>query len=136
MVFLLETMVNEKNITRILPTMGYDHFEYMLPINHSGGVAVMWNNGHIYASVLFKETRAIHILVLDVKKAQNCVVLGICAPAQDREKNSFWEHLIEINAIIDLPTFLIGDFNELAAPNEKVGVNPYLIINMTDLIPS
>jgi len=55
MIFLLETMVNEKNTKIILSLMGYDHFDYVLPINHSGGLAVLWNEGNIHASVLVKE---------------------------------------------------------------------------------
>jgi len=27
--FLLETMVNETNLLRILPTLGFDHFDYV-----------------------------------------------------------------------------------------------------------
>ena len=65
--FLLETMVNEENIARLLPTLGYDQYDYVLPVNHSGGIAVLWNNGQIYTSVLFKETRAIHLLIHDVQ---------------------------------------------------------------------
>jgi len=41
MIFLLETMFNEKHIKAILPLMGFEHFDYVLPINHSGGLAVL-----------------------------------------------------------------------------------------------
>ena len=43
MLFLIETMVNEKNTLSILPS------------NHSGGLAVLWNNAIIPVSVLFTE---------------------------------------------------------------------------------
>ena len=121
MIFLLETLVNEKNISKILPTMGYDHFDYTLPSNHSGGIAVLWNNGTIHASFLSKESRAIHMLIHDVQKAQNCILSGIYAPAQEKEKNEFWNYLLELNTVFDLPWCLIGDFNELASSKEKIG---------------
>ena len=66
MMFLLETMVHEKNTLNILPILGFDLFDYILRMNHSGGIVVLWNNGIIHASVLFKEPRAIHILILDL----------------------------------------------------------------------
>ena len=119
--FLLETMVNEENIGRLLPTLGYDHYDYVLPVNHSGGIAVLWNNGPIHASVLFKETRAIHLLIHDVQTTQTCVVSGIYAPAQEKDKPTFWNHLCKLNSIFDVPWCLIGDFNELASPDEKLG---------------
>ena len=61
--FLWETLVNKKNILDILPKMGFEHFDYVEPVNHSGGLAVLWDNGIIHASVLNKEQRAIHMLV-------------------------------------------------------------------------
>ena len=38
--FLLETTVNEQNLLRILPTLGFDHFDYVLPTSHSVGITV------------------------------------------------------------------------------------------------
>ena len=52
---ILETMVNKKNIVDILPKMGFEHFDYVEPVNHSGGLAVLWNNETICASILRKE---------------------------------------------------------------------------------
>jgi len=65
MIFLLETMFNEKNLLKIVPQMGFDYYDYMLPLNHSGGITVLWNNGNIHASTLLKEQRAIHTLIHD-----------------------------------------------------------------------
>ena len=82
-------MVDDQNITKILPLMGFDHYDYISPNNHSGGIAVLWNNGNIYASVLLKETRAIHMLVHDPKLAKNSIISGIYAPAQSSQKDFF-----------------------------------------------
>ena len=49
------------------------------------------------------------------------IILGIYASAQLKDKSSFWEHLLQLNNVIDVPWFLIGDFNELSNPNEKKG---------------
>lgn len=101
MFFLLETMVNKSNIQRILPLMGFEHFDFVSPVNHSGGIAVFWNNGNVHASILFKETRAIHMLVHDPDKVQNSVISEIYAPAQPRDKRDFWNHLVGLNNVID-----------------------------------
>jgi len=39
--FLQETLVNERNILDILPKLGFDHFDYVEPVNHSGGLVVL-----------------------------------------------------------------------------------------------
>jgi len=121
MFFLLETMVNEMNLLCILPQLGFCHFDYVLPCNHSGGIAVLWNSGDILASVLSKEQRAIHMLVHATTLAQTVVISSIYAPAQLWFKDQFWDHLVELNSVIDSPWCLVGDFNEIGAPNEKKG---------------
>jgi len=55
MLFILETMVNKKNIMDILPKMRFEHFDYVEPVNHSGGLAVLWNNWTICTLILRKE---------------------------------------------------------------------------------
>ena len=77
MIFLLETMVNETNLLRILPTFGFGHFDYVLPHNHSGDIVVLWNNGDIHASILSKEHRAIHMLVFYNSIQKLLVISGI-----------------------------------------------------------
>ena len=65
-VFLLETMVNEQNSLRILPRLGFEFYDFVIPNNHSGGLAVLWHNTNTPASILRKEQRAIHMLVHDL----------------------------------------------------------------------
>ena len=90
--FILETMVNSKNVKTILPNTGFEHFDYVDPVNHSSGLAILWNNKTIYPSILSKEQRAIH-LVHNIEK-KNVIVSGVYAPAQHRENDSFWNHLL------------------------------------------
>ena len=100
--------------------MGFEHFDFVLSVNQSGGIAVLWNNGNI----LLKETRAIHMLIHDPDNAQNSIISGIYAPAQTRDKGAFWNCLVELNNVIELPWCLMGDVNELLCPNEKLGGQP------------
>ena len=81
-VFLLETMDNDQNISKILLQMRFDRYDYISPNNHSGGIAILWNNGTMYASVLNKEIRAIHMLVHDPDVPKHPIILAIYAPAQ------------------------------------------------------
>ena len=118
-IFLLETMVNERNILQLLPRIGFEHFDFVTPNNHSGGLVVLWHNTNVHASILRKEQRAIHMLVHDVSTNQEVIISGIYAPAQQRDKDVFWTQLYHLNEVLNLPWCLIGDFNELAAPNEK-----------------
>ena len=119
--FLIETMINDVNVQKILPTFCFDQFDYVPPINHSGGIAVMWNNDNVHVSVLSKDSRSIHLLVYDIRLQKTSVIFGLYGPAQKRDKHSFWDKLIELNTVIDLPWCLIGDLNEILSPDEKLG---------------
>ena len=90
LIFLSETLVNETNICRILPQMGLEHYDFVSPVNHARGIAVLWNNGNVHASILLKEQREIHMMVHDTKNFKNTIESGIYAPAQNRDKNKFW----------------------------------------------
>jgi len=73
------------------------------------------------------------MLVHDTKKKCKLVISGVYAPAQQRDKDSFWSHLLQMNTIIDLPWCLIGDFNELANPVKKKGGQRYPITKFARL---
>ena len=86
LLFLLENMVNEKNTLRILQTLGFDHFDYVLPSNHSGGLGVLWSNGAIHASILFNEPCNTYV---NPWYFYCTIVSEIYAPAQPHHKANF-----------------------------------------------
>ena len=65
------------------------------------------------------------MLVHDTTNANSVITSEIYVLAQQREKEAFWDHLRELNGVIDLPWCLIEDINELAHPTEKRGGHNY-----------
>jgi len=61
------------------------------------------------------------MLVMDLDVQKLCIISGVYAPAQLGQKESFWQHLADLNTVIDSPWCLIGDFNELEDSSEKRG---------------
>jgi len=122
--FLLETLTNDINSQTLIRRMGFRHFDYIPPSNHSGGIWVLWTNERLQAAVLSKETRAIHLLVHDPQCTQNCIISGMYGPAKEADKDIFWNHLTHLNSVFDLPWLLLGDFNELESANDKRGGRP------------
>ena len=53
------------------------------------------------------------------KRAKNSVILGIYVPAQTKDKDEFWDHLKQLNLVVDVPCYFY--LNELANPTEKIG---------------
>jgi len=89
LIFLLETMVSEANTKRIISRLGFQCYDFVNPINHSGGIWVLWNNTNIKANILLKEDRAIHVLVFEYTTQNFSILSGIYAPAQASEKEGF-----------------------------------------------
>jgi len=119
--FLIETMTNAENSHKLLPQLGFDHYEFICPDNHSGGLAVLWNNGNIHASVLSKDSRAIHLLIFYSSLNALSILSGVYGPANPRDKTVFWNKLTDLNTTFDLPWCIIGDLNELLSSSDKVG---------------
>ena len=80
--FLIKTMVNDVNIKKILPSLGCDHFHYVSPVNHSDGLAVMWNNDDVHVSILSKDNRTIHLLVYDIMLRNTSMSSCVYEPTQ------------------------------------------------------
>ena len=87
--FIVETLVTDSHLLRVLPKLGFDYYDFISPINRAGGIAVLWNSGTIHASLLSKSNRAIHLLVNDTTYSMQSIISGIYVPTQQRMKDSF-----------------------------------------------
>ena len=88
-VFLTETMVPKNLTQQLISTFGFEHYDYVNPVNYSGGMWVPWNNTNVLASVMIKEHRLIHTLVLNVKTQQMVTLSNIYAPIKNSKKSGF-----------------------------------------------
>ena len=79
---MLEMLVTDSLLQRILPKFGFDYYDFVPPVNHAGGIAVLWNSGNIHASVLSKSSRIINLLVHDTVTSLSSIISGIYAPTQ------------------------------------------------------
>jgi len=59
---MLETIVSEANTKRIIHTLRFENFDYMLPINHKGGIWFYGTMSISWQMFDLKEHRAIHML--------------------------------------------------------------------------
>jgi len=76
--FLIETMLSDVNSQKFLSMLGFAHFDYVTLVNHSGGLAVLWNNDNVHVSLLSKDSRAIHLLVYDLSlRTLSCYLVYI-----------------------------------------------------------
>jgi len=60
--------------------MGFENYDFVRPVNHSGVIWVLWNNPHIPALVIHKEQHAIYMVVHDPLKQKNIIVSRVYGP--------------------------------------------------------
>ena len=129
-------MVNCQNTDRIISHLGYTHFSTVPTVNHVGGIWILWNTANVDITVLTKELRFVHCLVLDKITAKQCLVSAVYAPAQESPKNEFWNQLKQLHVTIDQPWCILGDFNEMLHASEKIGGTPLTTVDSIALLIS
>jgi len=106
-------MVNCQNTDWIINQLGYRHFSTIPPVNHVGGIWFLRNSDNVEVTVIAKEPRIMHCLVLDKPIAKECLVSAVYAPTRESQKDDFWLHLKHLHETIDKPWCILGDFNEM-----------------------
>jgi len=86
-----------------------------------GGIWLLWNSENVVVNVLAKETRAIHCNVVERSTSKNYKLTAVNAPAQINEKDDSWNHLNCLNNVIHSSWCILGDFNKMLHPSEKIG---------------
>ena len=86
---LLETLVNCQNIDFIIKQLGYSYYSAVPPVNHTGGIWLLWNDENVDVSIIAKETRIMHCLVLDKLTAKECLLSAVYALAREVKKMIF-----------------------------------------------
>jgi len=75
----------------------------------------------------------LHYLVLHKTTAKQCLVSAIYIPAQESQKDDFWQHLKHLHNTMDKPWCIMGDFNEMLHASEKFGGIPLSLIKVQRL---
>jgi len=134
---LLETLINCQNTELIIDQLGYRYSSTIPPVNHSEGIWLLWNDENVDVSIITKETRIIHCLVLDKLTTKECLLSTIYAPARENQKDDFWKHLHQLHNSIDKPWCIMGDFNETLNASEKIGgilLSPSKVQRLNDFL--
>jgi len=121
---LLETLVNCQNSSLIISQLGYKFSSTIPPVNHMGGIWLLWNDINVDVSIIAKEPRIMHCLVHDKLTSKDCILSAVYAPARENQKAVFWEHLRQLHHSIDKPWCIMGDFNEMLTASDKFGGVP------------
>ena len=114
----METKQKKRYVTGLKNTLGYDNVFNVEPIGLSGGLAFMLKN-RLDVVILSYSKRIIDIKVK--LGSLNFFVPCVYGDPVRARRNVVWNKLSNIGMRRDEAWMLVGDFNELMEPSEKVG---------------
>nr|DAD46141.1 TPA_asm: hypothetical protein HUJ06_004371 [Nelumbo nucifera] len=116
----METKVNSCQIKAVLARWGYTNFFAVEPIGDSGGLLVTWKL-EVSLEVLSSSPIIINTHAIFPQIIATWQISFVYGDPNRSFKNEVWNDLKQIEASIDMPCVVLGDFNEVTHINEKQG---------------
>ncbi|MCI16770.1 hypothetical protein A2U01_0037914, partial [Trifolium medium] len=86
----------------------------------SGGIWLMWNRLDIKVNLITTDFHFLHVQVQE-KNVDPWLLTVVYASPREQERGETWNKLRQLAANINEPWLMVGDFNEIASPEEKKG---------------
>ncbi|XP_073149348.1 uncharacterized protein [Henckelia pumila] len=131
---LLEVKVNVNLVDRMMDTkfsaMSFMHNFHMCT---NSRILVMWESKAVRLDVLGMSDQVIHVSVVCLHSQRVFLASFIYGRNSVVAWRPLWDFLINHGENISLPWILLGDFNCVRYPHEKMGGNPIVPKDMADL---
>lgn len=116
--FLMETMHDQKKLVDLQEWLGYDMIYTVNPIGKSDGIALFWKNSKsIDLKFVDKNLLDLHVQFGNVDFFVSCIY---GAPVM-KDKHVVWERLTRIGCLRKESWCMICDFNDILNNSEKLG---------------
>ncbi|CAL1361959.1 unnamed protein product [Linum trigynum] len=121
-VIIVEPRVSGATAQNVIKEMGYDKQLVVDALGFSGGIWLLWNEAEFNISRVDSQAQFIHVLAARTGRPEDkwnlTAVYANPAPIQRRQ---LWAALRRISESQELPWILMGDFNSILHPSEKLG---------------
>ena len=123
---VLETKLNKASVEEIMRRKFGDwHFTHNFASHNAGRILILWKQDKIHLSVLESNAQLIHCAIDCKTTAKRFQVSFIYGLHSIMVRRSLWINLNSINANMNCPWLLIGDFNSILSPTDRFnGVEP------------
>lgn len=124
MLALLETKVHsDKSISRICNYSSLNRFVCVEAQGFSSGIWLLWDDSSIDFEVVVVDHQIVTGLVR-FRDRDFCVISVVYASPTYVLQSFLWSYLKKLGQIIVAPWVLVGDWNQVVAPEDKLGGRP------------
>ena len=103
---------------------GFDSCTFIPSIGRTGGLCLLWKNYKLVNEKIKITQLDERLLVMEHRNLEinfSCNIIFIYAPPQENAKDAFWALLTNLVLNLNLPSIIMGDFNEISCPSDKLG---------------
>ncbi|XP_058768386.1 uncharacterized protein LOC131642116 [Vicia villosa] len=131
---LLETRVKKNKADEIRKRFGnkwnwLDNYS-----DHSNGrIWIMWEEGTMQIIPIQKTDQYIHFDVLDMQGSRVHILTVIYAQNQLMQRRKLWDDIKQVAGNIHDPWLVVGDYNNVLHPNDRIGGHPVQASEVKDL---
>ena len=117
---VLEKKLNKASVEEIMRRKFSDwHFTHNFASHNAGRILILWKQDKIHLSVLESNAQLIHCAIDCKTTAKRLQVSFIYGLHSIMARRSLWMNLNSINANMNCPWLLIGDFNSILSPTDR-----------------
>ncbi|KZV47116.1 hypothetical protein F511_21072 [Dorcoceras hygrometricum] len=112
-------------------------FIHNFSCNGNGRILLLWKNSTVKIELIGMDEQILHVSVCCLASGFNFVLSSVYGLHTIVHRRPLWENLKSFGQNLDLPWLLIGDFNNVVSPDEKIGglaVTNHELRDITDCI--
>ncbi|CAJ2644330.1 unnamed protein product [Trifolium pratense] len=122
-VALQEPRCSGSTARKTIKKLGFKNYVMAEARGFSGGIWLMWNRSDIQIQLIQNNFHFLHVQVSE-KGMEPWLLTVIYASPRENERHDTWQLLRHLATSINKPWLVMGDFNEIAYPDEKKGGAP------------
>ncbi|KAL6190587.1 hypothetical protein ACLB2K_036981 [Fragaria x ananassa] len=99
----------------------FDNVDFVNSDGQSGGILLFWNSSTVSLNVIFKHNRFIHCHITNIANIKSWVHTFVYAYPAKKMQLDLWNEIETLKPQNDDSWVLMGDFNNVASSEEKIG---------------